>query len=128
MDRITSRTASVPSSIVYVYAWWMVPRKSATRFAALRSGLPSRPTVKEWSLGKEEERRATLRAQMEATREESRPPERRTPQGTSDIMRRVTAFSKAWRRTSWTDRTKNDIRLSDRNEHSEKTRPALLPP
>ena len=68
--------------------------------AAARSGASGSPTQKEWSLGKLGFFLLMCLLAIEATRDESRPPERRTPQGTSDIMRLVTAFSKQSRRRS----------------------------
>lgn len=47
---MTSPIASTPSCTVNVNSWWSVPRKEATARAAMRSGEPSSPMQKEWSL------------------------------------------------------------------------------
>ena len=59
--------------------------------AAIKSGEFSSPMEKEWRRGHSFlGSRCEKREAMEATSDESSPPERRTPQGTSDIMRRFT--------------------------------------
>ena len=75
--------------------------------AALMSGEFSRPTQKECRRGNQltwsfsELLLAVLMSLLatEATRDESRPPDSSTPHGTSDIILRFTAFSKAARST-----------------------------
>merc|ERR1719201_269620 len=76
---------------------------SAAFWAASRSGEPFRPTEKEWSLDIHDEApspfafRVNVRCATDATKEESNPPDSKTPQGTSLIIRRSTAFTKASR-------------------------------
>lgn len=71
-------------------SWWTVPRCSATRRAAARSGLPARPTAKVRSPG-------TRRASSAQMALESSPPERKAPTGTSAMRCRSTERSSAAR-------------------------------
>src|ERR671921_700517 len=70
-------------------SWCSVPRCSATALAASRSGESSSPTAKVLSFWP---RSSYQRAAMAATRLESRPPERKTPTGTSLIICRFTVL------------------------------------
>ena len=82
----------------------MVPMCSATFRALSRSGAPFSPTANECSRGHQARVResssiriALNRSAMAEMTEESSPPESSTPYGTSDIIWRFTAASRALR-------------------------------
>mmetsp|Transcript_4894 Transcript_4894/g.14666 ORF Transcript_4894/g.14666 Transcript_4894/m.14666 type:complete len:205 (+) Transcript_4894:679-1293(+) len=78
----TLGTASIASSGVKWNSWCSVPRKSATFLAFWRSGAPSMPMLKVWSFSDQSSEFLAWSlcfAAIAVTREESRPPERRTP-------------------------------------------------
>jgi hypothetical protein len=90
---LTHLMASMPSWTVKVSSWWSVLRKSATFLAAARSGEPWSPMQKECSLPHTPPADPKCLEAIEATKEESRPPDKRTPKGTSDMSLFTTAVS-----------------------------------
>lgn len=78
--------ASIPSWTVKVSSWWSVLRKSATFRAAARSGDPCRPMQKEWSLPQTPPADPKCLEAIDATRDESRPPESKTPDDMTTMM------------------------------------------
>src|SRR3989338_2865914 len=100
--------ASMASSTEKTNSWCTVPKNEATVLAASKSGDSVRPMEKVWRRGDHHEgsvslastRLAAILDAMEATSEESRPPLSKTPHGTSDIRRFLTAAVKVARSRS----------------------------